>query len=258
MTEKFDSTRRFSSRADNYVRHRPGYPREVVQLLREECALKIDSLIADIGSGTGKLTELLLENGNVVWGIEPNREMRETGERLLKKLPLFRSLDGTAEATNLPDHVLDLVTVGQAFHWFDLEACRPEFLRILKPGGHVAIIWNDRLVDATPFLAAYDQLLRRFSTDYEQVNHRRFNDGEAVRRFLGGKSLEKHFPNAQYFDFEGLKGRLLSSSYAPEAGQPNHLEMLEELKRIFETQQRNGRIAFEYETHVYYGQMNQG
>jgi SAM-dependent methyltransferase len=256
MTQPVDPTKRFSSRVDNYIRYRPGYPAEIMDLLRRDCGLHPGSVIADIGSGTGKLTELFLENGNQVFGVEPNREMREAGDRLLQRFLRFRSVAGTAEATGLPDRSVDLITAGQAFHWFDLEPCRLEFSRILKPGGRVAIIWNDRLVDRTTFLAAYEQLLHDFSTDYEQINHRRFNDGEAVRKFFGGAVQLKNFPNAQLFDFEGLKGRLMSSSYAPEPGQPRHDEMIETLKRIFETHQKDGRVVFEYETHVYYGQLS--
>lgn len=250
-----DPTKRFSSRVENYVRFRPGYPPEIIGLLREECGLTPDSVVADIGSGTGKLTELFLENGNRVFGVEPNREMREAGEGLLQHFPRFTSVDGTAEATTLVGHSVDLITAGQAFHWFDVENCRVEFSRILKPGGQVVVVWNDRLVDRTPFLAAYEELLREFATDYAQVDHRRFNDGVAIKSFFGGEPRLNHFPNAQFFDFEGLKGRLLSSSYAPEAGEPKHEEILAALKRIFEAHRQNGRVAFEYETHIYHGRL---
>lgn len=256
MTQPFNSTTRFSNRVDNYIRYRPGYPAQIIEVLRQECGFKNELPIADIGSGTGKLTELFLEIGNQVYGVEPNREMREAGERLLTRYPNFQSINGTAEATTLPDGSVDFITIGQAFHWFDLEQCRAEFSRILKPGGWVVIAWNDRLVETKPFPAAYERLLRDFSADYEQVNHRRFNDGEAVREFLGSRAWLKNFPNAQQFDFDGLKGRLLSSSYAPEAGQPRHDDMIAALKRIFEAHQTNGRVEFEYATHVYYGQLD--
>ena len=250
-----DPTKRFSSRVENYVRFRPGYPPEVLGLLRDDCGLTNEATVADIGSGTGKLAELFLANGNRVFGVEPNREMRAAGERLLRPFPRFTSIDGTAEATTLPGHSADFISAGQAFHWFDAEECRAEFSRILKPGGWVVIVWNDRHVDSTPFLAAYEELLRACSTDYENVNHRRFNDGVAITQFFRGQPRRENFPNAQRFDFDGLQGRLLSSSYAPEAGQPRHDEMLAALKNIFDAHQKDGQVVFEYETRVYCGRL---
>ena len=165
-------TTRFSSRVDDYVKYRPGYPGAILDFLRHECGLTRDSIIADVGSGTGKLTELFLKNGNQVFGIEPNQEMREAGERLLKPYPNFRSLAATAEATTLQNQSVDIITAGQAFHWFNRETTRQEFLRILKPGGWVALIWNDRHTTASPFLEAYEELLQKFSTDYRAVDHK--------------------------------------------------------------------------------------
>jgi SAM-dependent methyltransferase len=250
-----DPTKRFSGRVDNYIRHRPGYPKEIIGLLHDDCGLNYDSVVADVGSGTGKLTELFLENRNRVFGVEPNKEMREAGERLLKRFPRFTSVNGTAETTTLPDQCVDFIVAGQAFHWFDRQQCRVEFLRILKPGGRAVIIWNDRRSDATPFLAEYEKLLREFATDYEQVNHRRVNEDNAIHAFFRIQPRLKIFSNLQQFDFEGLQGRLLSSSYAPEAGQPGHDKMLVALRRIFEAHQQNDRVAFEYDTHVYYERM---
>lgn len=250
-----DSTKRFSSRVENYVHYRPGYPGEIINMLRDDCGLTESSVIADVGSGTGKLTELFLENGNCVFGIEPNKEMREAGERLLKKFPRFTSLNGMAESTTLSAQSMDFITAGQAFHWFDHKKCRAEFLRILKPGGWVVIVWNDRRNNASPFLAAYEKLLLEFGTDYEQVNNRRAHDREIIRDFFQTAPRLKIFSYVQRFDFDGLKGRLLSSSYVPESGQPKHDSMLMALKRIFETHKRNGQVAFEYETHVYYGHL---
>ena len=253
MSEELNPTTRFSSRVDNYVRYRPGYPAEAIDLLRNECGLTKDSVIADIGSGTGKLSELFLKAGCEVFGVEPNKEMREAGERM--DFFNFTSINGTAEATTLPTRSMDFITVAQAFHWFDHQQCRPEFLRILKPGGWTVIVWNDRRTDSTPFLADYEKLLREFSPDYEQVNHRRTDKPEIIRAFLGNEPRFKSFYYVQNFDFEGLKGRLLSSSYAPEAGQPKHEEMLAALKRIFDAHHKNGSVAFEYDTRVHYGHL---
>jgi SAM-dependent methyltransferase len=266
-----DSTRRFSSRVENYVRYRPSYPPEIVALLASECGLTQDALVADIGSGTGLLTELFLKNGNRVFGVEPNREMREAGERLLAGYPNFTSVDGTAEATMLGDRSVDIVTAGQAFHWFDRVRARAEFARILRPpssgpstssggasglsGGWVALIWNERRVGTTPFLEAYEGLLRTYAGEYATLNHRQVDQETIAAFFAAGTFRSAAFENRQIFDFEGAKGRLLSSSYTPEPGHPQHQPMLDELARIFHDHQDNGTVAFEYDTNVYYGRL---
>ena len=249
-----DPTLRFSSRVENYLRYRPNYPAAVVGLLVTDCGLGPESVIADVGSGTGILAQLFLAHGNPVFGIEPNREMRQAGERLLQSFPRFASIAGTAEATTLPDRSVDFVTAGQAFHWFDRDLCRAEFSRILRPGGWIVLLWNDRRTDATPFLRAYEQLLLSYATDYEQVNHKRV-DAAVLREFFKANPVKKLLSNYQHFDLPSLNGRLLSSSYAPEAGQPRHADMMAALKQLFERYQHEGRVTFEYETVIYYGQL---
>jgi SAM-dependent methyltransferase len=250
-----DSTRRFSSRVDNYVKYRPSYPPEVVALLAAECALTPSSLIADIGAGTGLLAELFLNSGYRVLGVEPNREMREAGERLLAGYPSYTSVDGTAETTTLADRSVDLITAGQAFHWFDQQKSQAEFGRILRPGGWVALVWNERRIDSTPFLAAYELLLRSYAGDYEKLNHRQVDQQKLAEFFKPGSFNVRSFENRQIFDFEGVKGRLLSSSYTPEPGQPGHQQMLDELAAIVRAHSVDGTVAFEYDTNVYYGQL---
>ncbi len=249
-----DPTKRFSGRAENYARYRPGYPGEIIGFLSNRCGLASPSIIADIGSGTGKLSELFLKNGNPLFGVEPNGEMREAGERLLKHYPNFTSIAGTAEATTLTAGAVDFIVIGQAFHWFNQERCCVEFLRILRPAGWVVIVVNRRRKDAKPFAAAYEKLTDEFSTDGAQAPRRRI-ERAAIERFFPGQAGFEIFYHAQEFDFEGLKGRLLSSSYAPEAGQSRHEEMLAALRQIFDACQENGRVIFEYETQVYYGRL---
>ena len=250
-----DSTRRFASRVDNYVKYRPSYPPEVVGLLSDACGLTSGSLVADIGAGTGLLAELFLKDGYRVLGIEPNREMREAGARLLADYPHYTAIDGTAEATTLDDNSVDLITAGQAFHWFDREKARAEFARILRPGGWVALIWNERRVDSTPFLAAYERLLRTYSSEYTTLNHRQIDQSTIAAFFAPGTYALHAFANTQIFDFEGVKGRLLSSSYTPEPDQPTYQPMLDELAALVHANQVDGKVAFEYDTNVYYGQI---
>lgn len=212
-------------------------------------------VVADIGSGTGILTEIFLRNGNLVYGVEPNPQMRAAGERLLQTYSHFKSVPATAEATTLPPASIDVVTAGQAFHWFDPDKARTEFKRILKPEGWVVLVWNERRAGLTPLAQAYEQLLHTYATDYGKVVHHQQVDDTVLRQFFGGDFHVNTFPNSQLLDFEGLKGRLLSSSYAPATGHPQHLPMLAELQRIFDTHQVNGQVVFEYDTKLYYGHL---
>ncbi|HWF18272.1 MAG TPA: class I SAM-dependent methyltransferase [Verrucomicrobiae bacterium] len=250
-----DPTQRFSSRVENYIRYRPDYPPAIIPFLERECGFLGSNLVADIGSGTGKLTELFLKHGNRVIGIEPNREMREAAERLLVSYPLFQSINAAAEATGLEMTSVDMITAGQAFHWFDREKARREFLRILKPGGWLALIWNDRNISARPFFQAYENLLLTYGTDYEKVGHKHA-DAQMIGSFFGDSGFKlASFPNEQVFNFEGLQGRLMSSSYAPEAGHLKHAPMVEALAQIFKEHQKDGKVTFEYDTTLYYGRL---
>ena len=250
-----NSAERFTTRVETYAKYRPGYPAEVIQLLRSECGLTPEAVVADVGSGTGILTELLLKNGNVVFGVEPNEAMRTAGTSLLRAYPKFKTIAGSAEATTLPAASVDLITAGQAFHWFDATAARREFGRIIKPKGFVALIWNDRRLDSTPFLRDYEELLRNFGTDYAKVQE--FDGESLIASFFAPHGFKfKRFPNRQDFDFEALKGRVFSASYTPEPGDPKFEPMVEALNRLFNAHQQNGQVAFEYDTKVYYGQLD--
>src|ERR1700688_3136707 len=249
-----NATSRFSDRVDNYVRYRPGYPAEVLDALKAECKLMPGHKIADIASGTGLWSRLLLENGNPVCGVEPNAEMREAGARLLATFPNFTSVSGTAEATTLAAQSVDFVTAAQAAHWFDRRPARREFMRILKPGGWLVLLWNERLTHSTAFLRDYEQLLLTYGTDYEDVRHERTT--QAVNEFFDPASFqEREFEMRQEFDYAGVEGRLLSSSYAPGPEHPQHAPMLRELRRIFDENAIEGRAAFEYKTRLYFGRV---
>ena len=249
-----NSTQRFSSRVDNYIRYRPGYPPEVVEVLRRECSLQPESVITDVGSGTGLLSRMFLENGNVVYGVEPNPDMREAGERLLSGYSKFHSIAGTAEDTTLPERITDFVTAAQAAHWFDREKARREFIRVLKLGGWAVLVWNERCID-TPFLRDYEQLLLTYATDYEQVRHE--HTTASIDSFFAPSPFQSRaFDNRQEFDYAGLEGRLLSSSYTPQSDDARYAPMLRELRRVFDSHNQHDRVFFEYKTRLYYGQLS--
>ncbi|HTS07373.1 MAG TPA: class I SAM-dependent methyltransferase [Candidatus Eisenbacteria bacterium] len=248
-----NATSRFSDRVENYIRYRPGYPHEALRALKSECGLNPSHVVADVASGTGIWTRMLLENGNRVLAVEPNPDMRQAGERLLSDFSNFVSVAGSAEDTTLADDSLDFVTAAQAAHWFDRKRTRAEFVRILKPGGWLVLLWNERLVDTTSFLREYEQLLLTFGTDYEDVRHERTTD--AVNEFFDPEPFqERTFAMRQEFDYDGLEGRLLSS-YAPGPGHPKHEPMLKELRRIFHEHAVNGKVSFDYKTRVYFGKL---
>jgi len=246
-------TERFSSRVENYVKYRPSYPQAVIDLLQTDCGLTPQSKVADIGSGTGIFTALLLKTGAQIYAVEPNKEMREAAESTLQTNENFHTIDATAEQTTLPGHGIDLITAAQAFHWFDIPPTRAEFQRILKLNAQVALIWNDRHVDTNPFLQEYERALETYGTDYSEVNHRN-TQRDAPSAFFGpGGYTLKTFPNVQTFGWEGFQGRVLSSSYVPQEGHPNHQPLIEEIRRIYDKYNQNGNVSFEYTTEVYHG-----
>ena len=254
MTELrgLNPTERFSGRVAAYERYRPSYPQAVLSFLNHE-GLTPGHVIADVGSGTGLLSRLFLENGNRVYGVEPNGAMREAAEAALGSSERFESVDGRAEATGLADGSVDFVAAGQAFHWFEVEPARAEFRRVLKPGGRIVLIWNSRRTDGTPFLAAYEAFLREWCPEYGEVS-RHYADPESLAAIWGPDGYRKSvFENAQEFDLEGLEGRLLSSSYAPGPGHARHEAMMAELGVLFAGHEVEGRVRFEYDTEVFLG-----
>lgn len=249
------STTRFSNRVKEYAKYRPHYPPEVLEFLTSKLGLTRDSVIADIGSGTGLSTELFVENGNHVYGVEPNKEMREAAEYRLIRYRNFVSVNATAEDTTLGERSIDFIIAGQAFHWFDLRKTKSEFKRILRRSGFVVLIWNDRRTASSDFLRGYEALLNRYGTDYREVKRIRVGSRELDRFFGKTHYHRKVFKNSQPFDFDGLKGRLLSSSYVPAEGQPGYVPMINDLKKLFASHKANGLVLFEYDTNLHYGRM---
>jgi ubiquinone/menaquinone biosynthesis C-methylase UbiE len=247
-------TERFSSRVGNYARYRPGYPRAAIELLGARCGLAPGAVVADIGAGTGILSEPLLARGARVMAVEPNDAMRAAAEERLGGAPGFVSVKGSAEATALEAASVDLIVAGQAFHWFDVPRARREALRVIRAGGWGALLWNERPPETTAFLADYEALLMRCAAEYASIKASRARE-ESMREYFGGTMELATFPNQQTFDLAGLEGRLMSSSYAPEPGHPQHEPMLAGLRQVFARHARDGRIEFPYQTLVYFGQL---
>jgi SAM-dependent methyltransferase len=279
-----DNTERFSNRVGNYVKYRPGYPTEILHYLEEETGFGPDWIVADVGSGTGISTALFLDKGNTVYGVEPNQSMRESAEELLGSYERFISVNGTAENTGLKTGSVDLVVASQAFHWFEPVAASKEFSRILRdrnrptieagpklpnsgPGqpaatgadqrhdetrGFVALIWNERQIN-TPFEQAYESFLLTYAIDYTTVNHTNIS-AEKIGAFFDPQPFRLRITgNQQVFDWNGLKGRVLSSSYMPDEQNARYEEMIGKLKAVFEKYQVDGTVQVNYLTKLYVG-----
>jgi len=245
---------RFSNRVKNYVKYRPDYPKAIIGFLESEIDLRRTSKIADIGSGTGISSKLFLENGNVVYGIEPNKKMREAAEQFLSTFDRFQSVNSTAENMTLPDKSVDFVIAAQAFHWFDNNQAKCEFRRVLRNNGYVVLIWNERQLDSSEILRDYERLLIKFGTDYQTIRHDQFTKERLEKSF----DCEFRFTtlrNSQTLDWQGFKGRLLSSSYAPSKADGHFEEMMKTAKSLFARHEEKGKIDILYDTNVFYGQI---
>jgi len=247
-----DPRHRFSQRVANYLRYRPGYPPELVPVILGGLVNGVTPVIADVGSGTGIFTQLLLPHGLRVYAIEPNTHMRLAAEKSLAAYGKLLSVDADAENTGLDTASVDLVTAAQAFHWFNNESTRAEFARILKADGRLALVWNQRRL-SQPFQQAYDALLRELAPDYGKVNHMNLSTDDIAGFFAAGAMQQRCFDNRQQLDFDGLRGRLESSSYCPETGSKPYHRLLEALRRLFDEHAENGRLAFDYDTQLYHG-----
>lgn len=244
-------TNRFTGRVENYAKYRPSYPEQIIPLLEKKIGFDPFKDIADIGCGTGFLSRVFLNNGNIVFGVEPNREMRDMAEKLLSKFINFLLIEGTAEDTKLASKSVDIITVGQAFHWFDLKKAKPEFRRILRDNGHVVLVWNERK-NSTQFMKVYNKLMKTLKKEYE-LAEKKIADTQMLKSFFGKSGYKAHtFANYQMLDMNGLKGRVQSVSYIPTEGEA-FVNIMNTLKEIFDRYNNGGMVKLEYTTRIYIG-----
>ncbi len=255
-TDLSDPKHRFSNRVKDYVRFRPSYPPALLTLLRDEARIGPEVTVADMGSGTGILTDMLLQTGCRVLGVEPNRLMREAAEDHLESHPRFQSVAGSAEASGLSDASVDLVTAAQAFHWFRVDESGREFRRILRPEGTVVLLWDSRRVEGTPFLKGYEHILRQWGTDYTMVRRSYDVDKSLARLFGNAEIKHRTFTNNQFLTYEVLEGRLLSSSYVPTRADSSCRPLLTALTNLFQEHAVDNTVKMLYDTQVYYGKLD--
>ncbi len=245
--------KRFCGKSDNYAKFRPSYPEQIISLLEKKAGFDSSKDIADIGSGTGILSKLFLNNGNLVFGVEPNEEMRISAEKQLQKFLNFISIDGTAEHTTLSNNSVDIITVGQAFHFFDILKAKKEFKRILRKDGYAVIVWNQRK-NNSPLMKEMNKILKSLKKDYEEAE-KNIADKNLLDKFFGkDKYISQSFPNFQMLDLNGLKGRICSISYVPEEGE-KFKDIMNGVKNIYEMYNNGGMVKIEYSTKVYFGKL---
>lgn len=257
FSHKFESTKRFSTRVENYIKFRPHYPEPVVEFFKKSLGLELNHSIADIGSGTGIFTQLFLEKGYQVLGVEPNDDMRKAAEELLTKYiskKKFISINATAEKTSLASQSVDFIIAAQAFHWFAPILFQRESKRILRKNGWAVLIWNSRIIEGDSFHEAYEDFIQKHSTGFKEI-HRQWREKSDMNIYFH-EYEEQSFDNLQEVDFAGLSGRYLSSSYAPSWGTPEAKNAEEELQKLFNQYQQQNQVKIIYKTHVYYGQFD--
>ena len=251
-----ENTERFTDRVDFYNAGRPSYPAALLRFFQSQLGLSPDKKVADVGSGTGLLTELFVRNGNPTFAVEPNAAMRHSAEQRLGQWPNFTSVDATAEATTLGDASVDLITAGQAFHWFEPNPTRAEFQRILRPGGHVALVWNERVVDRSPFTRAYQQFLDTHRVDRSAVRSGDITgvESDVLAKFFGPSGHHVHsFSNPQRLDKRDFLDRIRSSSYMPLPPHADYDRIMRAAEQLFDTHQSHGAVQVEHDTRVYFG-----
>jgi ubiquinone/menaquinone biosynthesis C-methylase UbiE len=236
-------TERFSGRVQAYLAYRPRFPREIVPFLREHGALRSGAVIADVGAGTGMLAEIFLEAGHRVLAVEPNVEMLEACRVLAAQHPALEVVEGSAEATTLPDASVDLIAVGRAMHWFDWPRAHREFQRILKPGGWVLVATNGHRDSGAPVSNRLSEILRKWRTDSAEADTRRdFSD--RLQEFLDTSSWQRTtLHHAMTVDFATLLGYAESLTAIPRPGERGYDGMVAELRAVFEEYQRDGMLV---------------
>lgn len=247
-----DNTGKFTNKADNYVKYRPTYPKEFIDYLSSEVGFGKDSVVADIGAGTGILTKLLLDRAKSVYAVEPNLHMRQAGEKYCSEYKNFTAVDGTAEETSLPDKSVDFITAAQAFHWFDRDKAGLEFRRILKSGGKVVLVWNSR-ISSSEFIMENDELCRRICPNFNGFSGGTDEDGTIFDFFRDGKCDCRIFNNDRQLSLEEYIGGSLSASYAPFEGEPNYNTFVEGLTKLFEKYSSGGKLLMPNNTRSYAG-----
>lgn len=247
-----DNTKKFSGRADDYTKGRPGYPSAFIDFLYNDYGFSELSVIADIGAGTGKFSKQLLDRGSMVYCVEPNNDMRAIAEKELSNYSKFISVKGSADNTMLDDSSIDFVTAAQAFHWFDANKFHEECKRILKPDGKIILVWNTRDMSSEFNVKSYE-IYRKYCPDFKGYHGGMKDDDERISNFFNNDFKKISFENPIAFTKDRFITRSLSASYSLKNGDNGFEDYVEELEDLFERYCINGLVTMKNNTVAYIG-----
>lgn len=247
-----DNTKKFSGRAQDYTRGRPGYPKALFDRLYTDYGFSDNSCIADIGSGTGRFSKYLLDKGCTVYCVEPNEDMRRVAENELGDYNNFISVNGTSDITTLQNKSVDFITAAQAFHWFDAKKFKKECQRILRHDGKIVLIWNTRDMCSLFNIKSYD-IYKKYCPAFKGYHGGMKDDDERILKFFNNNCDKIIVENPLVFTKEKFIKRSLSASYSLKKGDENFNDYIRALENLFDEYSENGIVIMENNTTAYIG-----
>ena len=245
-------TQQFTGKAVAYKKGRPDYPEAIFDDLYKKYGFCAGSVIADIGSGTGKFCRPLLERGSVIYAVEPNGDMLDAAQKSLGDQANYHPIKASAEETTLPEHSVDHITCAATFHWLDAKAFHRECLRILKPNGLVVMAWNVR-DKAAPLNRAHAEIFRRFCPKFESLSHGFDACQEDLKWFYGSKFERIAYEDDAVQDKKKFLSRSLSSSYALKPEDTEYTAFVAALEELFDAWQQDGVVTVPAQSVVFIG-----
>lgn len=248
----YKPTERFSTKA-HYYHYRPDYPHGIIEKLMEDINFSPGFVVADIGAGTGKLTKLFVDNGNKVFAVEPNKEMLTIADDLFKHRNNYHSVNTCAEDTNLRSESIDLISVGQALHWFDFNKAKREFLRILKKPGFALVTGNRPVFVDKKLAEEINTLTGKFCyktykrIDFEVIDYDEIFKPFKTKAVIITRKIQKPVSDI-------IKGTL-SCSFSPDEGHKDFTEFVDALRSILMKYAFNNMVRVNIETKMTYGRM---
>ena len=237
----FDNINKFNKMQNDYSKYRPNYSNEAIEYILNLQNVDNEFKVADIGAGTGKLSLPFVKRGLKLYGIEPNKDMYEKLLENMKEYSDFFGILGYSEKTYLDNKSIDLIVVGQAFHWFNIDEFKIECKRVLKDDSYIAILYNNGDY-SKEVINKIHELSRRYCPEYKGSSGGLYNNEDIFNNFF--KEYNKIiFKNDYKLTLDQFIGLNFSASYAPKENEENHDIYLSKLEEVFNTYQEDGYLT---------------